>query len=763
MRTRRAVAASCLLALAAPASATWSILIVDTRTGEIGLGSATCLTRFDLRENTPVLIAGRGAATAQSSVDASGRNRALIRDRLIQGAPPDAILAELALTDAAHQTRQYGFVDASGGTVTFTGSGAGAWAGGVTGSHGDLVWAVQGNVLSGPNVVEDAARAIVETPGDLPEKLMSAMRAAREAGGDGRCSCSAGNPTACGSPPPGDFKSAHIGYLLVARAEDRDASRAIYPDVDARRDFATPDVDADGRADFAAIVGQSGIAVVFNSTPPGSRLTTGDPIGVLDAGPGTVLALASADLNADGVDDLVFAATGPDRVGWFPGDGAGWFGPPVAAELPAEPVRLAAGDLDASPGAEVAVSAGDGVSVFRLEGAALAPAARVPATGPTGVAIADLGGPHADLVVAGRADGSVTVFRHDGSFAFGPWRVWSDPGLDPVDLAAGRIFEDGLGDVAVIGGSSRRMAVLRQTAPGVFAATQTPLLGTGRRVAIGRFTPDGLVGLVTLSSGNRTVEIHRRRADQPGAFEPFHALRIAPGQQSLAVADTNGDGLSDIVSGGQQRGLTLLDNLGDGTFPEYNGFANGDYFLALNVADALDAWPDPVDTLSEQFAAWREGLNGRIDAVRTEVSAPSRVARGAAYTVRVRARDWRGEPVADVAGVEAFVVAGDARIVGVRTTEPGVAEIDVEASDGPGVDRIGVRLAGLAGTVRLMPDAAVRVLEDLADFNADGARNFYDVRDFLAAFGAGDPGADLDGDGNLTFADMAAFVAAFVG
>ena len=175
---------------------------MDTRTGEIGLGSATCLTRLDLRELTPVLIAGQGAVTAQSAGDSAGRTRNLMRSRLIEGVPVSAILDELAVFDVAHETRQYGMVDVNGDVVTFTGAQAGPWRGGITGQVGDLVYAVQGNVLSGANVVQDAADAVINTPGDMADKLLAAMQAARDGGGDGRCSCDTREPESCGSPPP---------------------------------------------------------------------------------------------------------------------------------------------------------------------------------------------------------------------------------------------------------------------------------------------------------------------------------------------------------------------------------------------------------------------------------------------------------------------------------------------------------------------------------------------------------------------------------
>lgn len=206
---------------AIPARATWSILIVDLATGEVALGIATCLTGFDLRPTTVVVVPGIGVATAQSFVGPLSL-RQIIRTELIAGTPPSQILALLAAADPGHQSRQYGIVDTRGGSATFTGTGAGAWAGGLTGQTGTIVYAVQGNVLTGMPVVQAAETAIRTTAGDLAAKLMAAMQAARSMGGDGRCSCASG-PTACGSPPPSFTKSAHIGLMIVSRPGDADA------------------------------------------------------------------------------------------------------------------------------------------------------------------------------------------------------------------------------------------------------------------------------------------------------------------------------------------------------------------------------------------------------------------------------------------------------------------------------------------------------------------------------------------------------------
>ncbi|MGE0479262.1 MAG: DUF1028 domain-containing protein [Phycisphaerae bacterium] len=214
----------CAACAAPPVRATWSIILVDTETTEIAVGGATCLTFFDLRQALPVIRIGQGAGCAQSFVDTTGQNRRLIWDELARGTAPATILELLAARDSGHQTRQYGIVDVFGRAITFSGSSNGAFASGLTGRTGNLVFSVQGNVLTGEPVLTAARDAILNTPGGLPEKLMAAMEAARAMGGDGRCSCAPNDPTGCGAPPPAFEKSAHIGFMLDARRGDSGGS-----------------------------------------------------------------------------------------------------------------------------------------------------------------------------------------------------------------------------------------------------------------------------------------------------------------------------------------------------------------------------------------------------------------------------------------------------------------------------------------------------------------------------------------------------------
>jgi hypothetical protein len=224
MPSLRSVVAFLLAMLlpAAMASATWSIVIVDLVTGEVAVVIATCVSNYDLRPTTVVIVPGRGAAALQSTV-ASPARRLLIRNGLLLGTPAAQILAQLAAGDAAHAQRQYGIAGIDGSSATFTGAQTLAWAAGRTGQVGSLVYAIQGNVLAGDAVLNAAEQALLLTPGDLPEKLMAAMEAATAMGGDGRCSCNSNAPTACGTPPPSFAKASHIALMLVSRPGDVDA------------------------------------------------------------------------------------------------------------------------------------------------------------------------------------------------------------------------------------------------------------------------------------------------------------------------------------------------------------------------------------------------------------------------------------------------------------------------------------------------------------------------------------------------------------
>lgn len=211
--------------LAPTIPATWSIIAVNTRTGEVCVASATCLDNLDLQRLTPVVRIGVGGACAQSVGDSTGLNRARILNDLLLGMSPEEIVVDLSQHDNHHQQRQYGIVNMADEPATFSGNQDGIAYYGVARVADDYRYAIQGNVLTGNQVVTNAENAFLVTPGDIGQKVMAAMEAARVYGGDGRCSCNDGAPTYCGCPPDRVWTySAFTAFFLVARMGDVDGA-----------------------------------------------------------------------------------------------------------------------------------------------------------------------------------------------------------------------------------------------------------------------------------------------------------------------------------------------------------------------------------------------------------------------------------------------------------------------------------------------------------------------------------------------------------
>lgn len=224
---RRAVLALAALGALVPAlGATWSIVAVNKRTGEVCIASVTCIPRVDLTEWTPVILVGHGGGVTQSVLD-DGSNKLRILDGFLAGRSPRAILNQIRDEDAGVRTRQFGIVDFTHLPVTYTGGQAGRAKKGVADTVGDIVYAIQGNVLASENVITQCELTLRNSEGDLGQRVLAAMVRARELGGDGRCSCVPESLGDCGVPPPDFEKSGHCGFLLLARIGDADGGCAL--------------------------------------------------------------------------------------------------------------------------------------------------------------------------------------------------------------------------------------------------------------------------------------------------------------------------------------------------------------------------------------------------------------------------------------------------------------------------------------------------------------------------------------------------------
>ena len=126
---------------------------------------------------------GAVATQAFAKVSYKADSLALLR----AGASAAEAVARITAADPLRETRQVGVV-AAGGAATFTGVDCSVWAGGVSGGNETDGWyAVQGNILVGPQVVDQMERAWLASAGlPLERRLLAALLAGDAAGGDRR-------------------------------------------------------------------------------------------------------------------------------------------------------------------------------------------------------------------------------------------------------------------------------------------------------------------------------------------------------------------------------------------------------------------------------------------------------------------------------------------------------------------------------------------------------------------------------------------------
>lgn len=164
---------------------TFSIAARCPRTGMLGV--ATSSKALSAGGLVPYCRAGVGAIASQSFV-----NPYLGIDGLIlleQGLTADRALDRLIEDDPGRDLRQVAIVDREGRAAAYTGARCIPWAGHMLGAG----YACLGNILVDEGVVRAMARAFETSQAEeFPERLMLALEAGQEAGGDRRGRQSAG-------------------------------------------------------------------------------------------------------------------------------------------------------------------------------------------------------------------------------------------------------------------------------------------------------------------------------------------------------------------------------------------------------------------------------------------------------------------------------------------------------------------------------------------------------------------------------------------
>jgi uncharacterized Ntn-hydrolase superfamily protein len=158
---------------------TFSIVAHDAESGEWGIAVASKVPFVG--QMVPWARADAGALATQAWANLTYGPEGL--RLLAEGMDAGEVIETLTGADSMFNHRQIGVVDSRGNAASFTGSETMAWAGSVTGEG----YAIQGNILTGPEVLEAMETAFLSSTEDvLAFRLLEALKAGEDAGGDSR-------------------------------------------------------------------------------------------------------------------------------------------------------------------------------------------------------------------------------------------------------------------------------------------------------------------------------------------------------------------------------------------------------------------------------------------------------------------------------------------------------------------------------------------------------------------------------------------------
>lgn len=187
---------------------TYSILARDPETGAFGVAVQSHF--FSVGRIVGWLEPGLGGVATQAFVNVGLGPQGL--DLLRSGSSAQATLDAVVAGDDMPEFRQVAVVDATGEVAVFTGERCVPAAGSRTGHQ----VVAQGNMLVSDAVYESMIDAYEQSTAPFPERLVAALRAAEDHGGDARGSQSAAIKVVSGQPSNAPWEQT----LVELRVED---------------------------------------------------------------------------------------------------------------------------------------------------------------------------------------------------------------------------------------------------------------------------------------------------------------------------------------------------------------------------------------------------------------------------------------------------------------------------------------------------------------------------------------------------------------
>ncbi len=296
--------------------------------------------------------------------------------------------------------------------------------------------------------------------------------------------------------------------------------------------------------------------------------------------PDTLSFILADDFTGDGKPDVLFSdGTDPDpKIRVLPGLGDGTFAPAVvSSRTDCEPRGTADFNGDGRP--DLYLIRGDNAVAVMLgvgNGSFAPPTVLSSAVAVEAVVAGDFtGDTFQDLAIVSDDNDQIVILAGNGTGAFPSQQSYATPLFDMRDVAAGDFDADGRPDLAIILGTSVRIAWNN----GASFATQSFALAMTDAVA-GDVNGDGITDLALFGTSSAVLFGKATRALTSVPL-PGTALNVFSAG-FLALAAMDGDGRADILGGG--GAVTVLTHDGS-AFRTPRSFSVGDTTRALAAAD----------------------------------------------------------------------------------------------------------------------------------------------------------------------------------
>ncbi|MSP60931.1 MAG: VCBS repeat-containing protein [Myxococcales bacterium] len=352
--------------------------------------------------------------------------------------------------------------------------------------------------------------------------------------------------------------------------------------------LSAADLDGDGMSDLVAANAGGDVKVFVLRSVGAGKFANAVSYGVKN----NVTSTAVGDLDGDGKPDVAAtlgANPGYHQVAVLLNSGNGTLKAPtygclVTSNVPPTP-KIA--DIDGDGRADVVVPSGNtGVTVCRNLVNGLLTTGPYSGTRSSGLAIGDFNGDgRFDVATAGLTNNSPRALEILWNSGGGGLGLFAPAGTGPRGIAAGKLDGDAFNDLVVANSGSGNITVLRGLGAGTFAPQPAVMAGMSPyHVALGDFNADGKLDAAVALAGEGKVLVMTGAGT--GALTPGASFTTGMAPHYVAVGDVSGDAKPDlVVVNNGSKSVSVLLGAGAGMFAPAQSYAVGTAPVAVVIAD----------------------------------------------------------------------------------------------------------------------------------------------------------------------------------